>query len=165
MGAHSLDEIRALESRAESLATPAQLERMAESPQAKELELLTIVRAQLFKPFGEFRKRVRLRSAAIAHADDCKDERDISWSTVPCANFPPSEESLTTLTRMHAVAAGAALHPWLADPAAGGRLYKVRLEARTHHGVCRSCSGEISEHAVLVTIRWAGRELSREYVL
>jgi hypothetical protein len=164
-GTHTLDEIRALEARAESLATPAQLERMAE-PESREIELLTIVRAQLFKPFGEFRKRVRLRSAAIAHAEHCQDEHDIAWSTTPCADGRPTPAAIATLTRMILVADGAAMHPWLAERVAEGpRCLKVRLEARIHRGVCRGCKAETSEQSVLVTIPWAGRVLSREYVL
>jgi hypothetical protein len=154
-----LDEIEGL---ALWRATPAQLERMAESAESREIELLTIVRAELFAPFGRFHKRVRLRAAAIAHKDDCLSSPEVDWST----RRPQTRVGAEILPKMHAVAYEVAKHPWLAERSPeDGRHCKLRLEQRHHHGVCRCCRAEISEHTVLVTVYWAGRELSREYVL
>lgn len=153
-------EIDRLEGLAFAMATPAQLASMVDA-EARETELLTIVRRELFAPFAVFTKRVRLRSAAISHSDNCQNPQEVTWSTTR----PENPLGGPSLRRMHAMADQAARHPWLAgppDPAL--RSCKLSLEQRYHHGICR-CGAEIGEHAVLVTIYWAGRKLTREYRL
>lgn len=158
----ALDRLYELEGLAVERATPAQLRRMAESAEAMEIELLTLVRAELFAPFRAFRKRVRLRAAAIAHKDNCLPSPEVDWST----RRPQTRVGAEMVHKMNAVAYEVAKHPWLAERAPeDARHCKLRLEQRHHHGVCRCCRAEISEHTVLVTVYWAGRELSREYVL
>lgn len=158
----AIDRLDELEAAATELATPTQRDRMAESLESREVELMTIVRYELFRPFTEFRKRVRLRSAALAHTEECASPQpEITWST----SRPPTLVGAETFRQMTTAAETAAKHPWLTtltDQAL--RAYKIRLEQRYHHGVCNTCGAEVGQHAVLVTIPWAGRALTREYV-
>jgi mono/diheme cytochrome c family protein len=62
------------------------------------------------------------------------------------------------LARLNAVVEQTNKHPWLAGSGA-------TIATRIHKGVCQRCHREAAQVSALVTIDWAGRTLSREYLL
>lgn len=138
-----------------------------------EEELLTIARAELFRPFL-LAKRRPMVFADIPHPTDhrgvwtClqpdpKTPRDVSalvtWETLPSPSLTAAE--YRTLCHIHEIAARVQEHPWMK----GTSGEAVSFEAREHRGTCKKCGGMAYERSALVTVLWAGRKLSREYVL
>ena len=154
-----------LESEAEMMASARQAILM-DDPATREAELCTIARTELFRPMAELTKRVRMRAHAVPHSAACSAPRtghSIVWSTVPSfgsGSFGARE--MTALDVVTKAAESIAKHRWMTVP---GVADQIRVEPRYHLGLCGTCSGAAGEHSVLVTIPWAGRELSREYVL
>lgn len=143
-----------------------------------EEELLHIARSELFRPFGLLVKRRPMAFADIDHPKNTSNlwtcvpkmpvpgrnvPRDLSelvdWATVPVASL--TEDEHRTLLRVHEGAAEVLRHPWMKN--AGNDV--VCVEVREHTGTCKMCGRGTFERSALVTIMWAGRNLSREYVL
>jgi hypothetical protein len=139
-----------------------------------EEELLGIARAELFRPFGMLEKRRPMVFADIPHPTDTrgvwtclqpvpKIPKDasalVTWETLPGPCLTQAE--YRTLCRIHEIAAEVQGHPWMK----GASAEAVSFEAREHRGTCKKCGGMTYERSALVTVLWAGRRLSREYVL
>lgn len=143
-----------------------------------EAELLELARTELFRPFGLQTQRRKMVLASIPHpkADNgfwkcvqrtSLDEAPIvldqlvEWSTIP-------EPALTAvewraLESIRRASDEVARHPWMARRAQHAE--EVGFQVREHLGVCKRCQEIASERTALVSIQWAGRVLSREYVL
>ena len=142
-----------------------------------EEELLHIARAELFRPFGLLTKRRQMVFADIDHPKNASGiwtclkvpicgiatSRSLSelveWATVP--NPSLIEGEYRTLLRIHAGTSELLRHPWMAG--AGNDV--VSVEVREHTATCKMCGRGTFERSALVTVQWAGRNLSREYVL
>lgn len=142
-----------------------------------EEELLHIARAELFRPFGLLTKRKPLLFADIDHPKNSsgiwtclkvpicgptsnKSLSDlVDWATVP--NPTLTEHEHRSLLRVHAGTLEVLRHPWMKG--AGNDV--VSVEVREHTGTCKMCGRGTYERSALVTVQWAGRNLSREYVL
>lgn len=140
-------------------------------------ELLCLARAELFRPFGLLTRRRQLVFADIDHPKDFRGVWTclkvpicgvstprgladlIDWETIP--NPCLTEAEHRTLIRTHAGIAECLRHPWMA----GSGNEAAALEVREHIGTCKTCKRTTSERSALVTLQWAGRNLSREYVL
>lgn len=127
-------------------------------------ELLLLVRAELFRPFALVPRRSRKGPAAIQHDGDmaaCAVDGAIPvrWSIDDDPEL--SDGHWATLQRILTGCEEARRHAWLrhAPPTC------VRVAVRGHHGECLTCHGTFSEIAAMVEIEWAGRHLTREYVL
>lgn len=142
-----------------------------------EAELLELARNELFGPFGLLMQRRKMVFAAIAHP---KDERGIwrcvgkfletigtsldelvVWST--STNSTLTSVEWLTLGRIRQAVAEVVRHPWMGR--APGHVEEVGVQVREHRGVCKRCGQAASQRSALVSIQWAGRVLSREYVL
>jgi hypothetical protein len=137
-------------------------------------ELCRIARSVLFTAFDGFTLRRRLTAAAIGHpklpgsqvwrcvtldaADGPVFPVPVTWSTMPSPVLTPSEWQ--TLTRMNLAVNDTNHHPWLVDAPVS-----ATIATRIHKGVCQRCQREAAQASALVTVAWAGRTLSREYVL
>lgn len=145
-------------------------------------ELLDIARGELFRGFTLFTRRSKMGFSAIEHPrpmspgrnpclpmDGRKPDDVIDWRTTP--NPPLSEREHRTLQAMNDAANDLRQHPWLrqespAVVASGISLPElVGVAPREHTGECRACKRSTYERSALVTVTWAGRTLSREYVL
>ncbi len=135
-------------------------------------ELLELARQVLFEPLALFMKRQRLLFASIPHpraangiwtcvsgAVASRLDSLVDWSTA--TNPELSAGEWKTLQQVLDAAWTIGRHPWmrLSPPEA------VSVQPREHRGVCKRCDGAVVEHTALVSIQWAGRTLSREYVL
>lgn len=137
-------------------------------------ELCRIARSVLFTAFDGFLPRKKLTASAIGHprrqdsqvwlcatpgaADHSAFPIPVTWSTMPSPVLTPSE--WVTLTRMNRAVNDTNRHPWLVDAP-----ISATIATRIHKGVCQRCQREAAQASALVTIAWAGRTLSREYVL
>jgi hypothetical protein len=141
-----------------------------------EEELLGIARNELFRPFGLLTKRRQMVFADIPHPVDVRGVWSclkgtaiggatraladlVTWETLPNPRLAAAE--YRTLLRIQEATAEIRRHPWMQG--AGGEA--VSTEVREHRGTCKKCGGMAFERSALVTIQWAGRNLSREYVL
>lgn len=137
-------------------------------------ELLGIAREELFRPFGLNTKRRQMVFADINHPKDGRGiwtclkapgaagahlSELVDWSTVP--NPPLTSAEHRTLLRIQEATGEVLRHPWMR----GTGDEPVTIEVREHTGTCKKCQQVASERSALVTIQWAGRNLSREYVL
>jgi hypothetical protein len=142
-------------------------------------ELLGIVRTELFRSFGLFTKRRQMTFADVPHPVDfrgiweclrgtaagvvgvaSKSLADmVTWETAPNPRLTAPE--YRALLRIQETVAEIRRHPWMQGT--GGE--PVSAEVREHRGTCKKCGGMTFERSALVTIQWAGRCLSREYVL
>lgn len=133
-------------------------------------DLLLIARDEIFRPFSLCARRTRKGAAAIRHPTDARGAWTCAESavggTIPIrwANLPDpklTETQWGSLQRILTAGDEVRRHAWmrLSPPTS------VRVEIREHRGECLSCHGQSSENAALVEIDWAGRVLSREYVL
>jgi hypothetical protein len=150
------------------LGTPDQIARF-EKRLLPDVELVDLARTELFKPFAQFSKWQPLKYGDVHHVTDtCRGWVDItSRHLYPVSPISPgredylSQEQWDTCQRINRVAETMATeHPWLAKP---GVRPTIRLQE--HVAVCPMCKVEVRKLSALVTIQWAGRNLSREYAL
>ncbi len=135
-----------------------------------EAEILHRVRGVLFTPLDQFRRRKRMSATIIPHPRQpislrprCGglDDLDslVKWSTVELPNMTRGQYA--NLERLEDAGRLIADHPWLSMSPADC----VSTHLREHVGVCSACGRSVSQRSVLVTVQWAGRNLSREYAL
>ncbi len=135
-------------------------------------ELAEIARAQLFMPFAMFTRRVKLKHTAIPHPRyqssgrvSCGDgDPPVSWSTEPIGRESAlTQDQWQTVLRLESAMREVRAHQWLQPSSDASSAVRVGL--REHRGVCHVCKNTIVQASALVEIDWAGRTLSREYVL
>jgi len=139
-------------------------------------ELLGIARTELFRPFGLLTKRRQMVFADIPHPVDvrgvwtCLQGTAIGGATKALADLVTWETATNprltapeyrTLLRIQEATAEIQRHPWMQ----GASRETVSVEVREHRGACKKCGGMTFERSALVTVQWARRNLSREYVL
>lgn len=171
--------------------TTSQLERYA-ADLLPEDELCALAREQLYKPFGglaRYSSSEKIKVSELRHQSDCavfvKEseirradggepfspetqkriargiqkyliEDAIDFET--CAMAELDKEGWQWLKAIESSAEAARKHPYLA----GGT---VVVEPLTHWATCRHCQAEIDRSTAKVHIHWAGRTLTREYLL
>ncbi len=168
------------ESRALERGTVSQRERHAAGV-LPEQELLELARTELFRPFALFAKRTPMNFASIAHprngagiwkclatpraSGPVRDANElINWETKHGTEL--TEREANTLKSINHASREAERHPWLRPPVLGIVSPEVvGVSPREHVGTCQVCSCTTYERSALVSIYWAGRTLSREYVL
>lgn len=160
-----IDNIREyLEGEAMRLASATQRQRMtSESTRAE--EVIAIARAELFRPFADFIVRPKRWANSVVHSKHCQGP-DVSWDSTKmpadaATGLTPSERA--TLAKIMEGAARVAQHEWLVKTTEGSVV--LDLKVQTHVGQCNACKAAHVDQGVLVTIPWAGRTLSREYLL
>jgi hypothetical protein len=133
-----------------------------------EEELLLLAREELFRPFALFQRRPRRGPAAISHPVNpdgtwqCVREGavPISWATYPDP-IDLDADQWQSVQRILRAMAEARRHAWLSSCLPTS----VRCALREHRGVCGVCGRTASDASALIGIDWAGRLLSREYLL
>lgn len=129
-------------------------------------ELLDIARRELFQGLTSFVKRRRLEVWHIPHprtplgwicADYLDAESMVEWET---READPTTVEWMTLLRIRQATYTLTEHPWLARSA-----NPVTVDVREHCGTCNVCGRTVSNRSALVSVQWAGRTLSREYLL
>lgn len=151
----------------ERMATPEQRERWVHGT-LPVVDLLHLARTELFRVFAGFVKRQALQPWDIPHprtgggwacATYGEDlDTKVQWQT---REAEPTTLEWMTLMRIRSVATGlATTHPWLAQTES-----PVTVNPREHRGVCQVCGRDVSHRSALMSIQWAGRTLSREYLL
>lgn len=150
-----------------------------------ESELLDMARGHLFRGFALFQKRTPMGFAAIDHprsagnlwkcltisrpSGPIRDGNElVTWETIHSPELTEHEHA--TLRCLNDHASELATHPWLRQsPVAtnpGTKMPEViGVSPREHRGTCSVCQRTVYERSALVSIYWAGRVLSREYVL
>lgn len=140
-----------------------------------ESELLEVARRELFRSFVLLAKRRRMTFADIPHPKEAgiwtclkmprdvrfivRDSNDlVDWSTEPNPALTATEHR--TLLAIQEASQEAQRHPWLRKAREA-----AEVQIRGHRGVCKVCRREARDKSALVTVRWAGRTLSREYAL
>ncbi len=133
-----------------------------------EEQLTRHVRDRLLGQLDELaERRPKMRFWSIPHNPVCwakglhPSARDakVTWSTAESLqDWSPAEE--LGVLRINKACATLRRHPWLSS--GGG---SVTTKVRWHKGVCAACGQQATQTSVLVSVRWAGRELSREYLL
>jgi len=149
-------------------------------------ELLALARTELFKPFDGLPRwnsrsgahNATIRWGDVRHKDDCSFHKAKSEDWEPYVErlkaqgairfeATPADElgadQWRALKEMTALANRASQHAWLTVTAAGGEVFAVA--PRAHTATCTMCAEEIYKASALVSVKWAGRLLSREYVL
>lgn len=145
------------ERQAAGVGKPNQLARY-ERGSLPEQELLALARNELFEPFAvPFRRRQRMTATDIHDDEPCTGE--VIWSTIP--NPRLTDRQWRTWRHIEDTLADAMSHPW---------MYLSSREDGTaqmleHRGSCPACMGHRAHQSALVSIVWAGRTLSREYLL
>lgn len=134
-------------------------------------EVAALAREELFRPFWAFRRRAKLSAYAIPHPVDAhgnvtcaagapSSTPPVTWETLPdpLALTAPQWSAVTRLLR---AVEEVRRHPWLTSclPTA------VQSSIREHRGTCQACGRSVSDVAALVSVDWAGRTLSREYLV
>lgn len=93
-------------------------------------------------------------------ANVIRDTNDlVDWSTTAQPDLTQDEWQI--LLRIHRAMGEIQRHPWMRH--SGSEV--VGVQVREHKGICERCQGIACERSALVSIEWAGRVLSREYVL
>ena len=151
-----------------------------------ETELLDLARNELFRTFSFFMKRTPMGFSDIKHPTSaggiwtCLNVprasgpvsdpiQLITWNTRLCPDLTETEHAL--LQSLNDKAREVATHPWLrqcsaAAQVAGAKMPEViGVSPREHVGTCNICQRSTYERSALVSVYWAGRTLSREYVL
>ncbi len=157
------------ESEALQLGSPNQRQRWSGGCLPEE-ELLLIARRELFAPLSLCPRRSRKGPSAIAHPTDPQGEWvctrsafngivPVMWRTEPDPEL--TETQWQSLQRVLVACDEIRRHRWMTrtNPTA------VRVSTRQHRGECQDCHGTTAENSALVGLEWAGRVLSREYVL
>lgn len=156
--ARSHQELEALK-----LGTYSQRQRMA-CGLLPESELLEIVRRELFRPFGMFPRRRKLTATSIPHPRlntggwRCSSSPRIIWLTTRDPSL--DHDQWERLLKLEAGMDEIRNHPWLRKNADGCTLSVVE-----HRGICSECGQTAAQHSALVSLVWAERQLSREYLL
>jgi len=126
-----------------------------------ERELCDIARDELFRSFAGLRQRRKMTRFDIHGVSEiCPLPDSVQWST----HERPAllVEQWGRLEQIREAANVAAQHQWL-------RLLPpadvVQIAVREHSGRCVRCKRIKVQQSALVTISWAGRTLSREYML
>lgn len=174
---------RELERPALELGRPDQRERW-EARVLPEDEILFLARNELFKPFDGLprwnsrsgRNNATIRWGDVRHKSDCayrkakyedwepyverlKNQNAIRFEATPADELDANRWA--ALKHVMVLARRASLHPWLATSA--GQEFAVA--PRAHWATCTMCAEEVFKVSALVSVQWAGRLLSREYVL
>jgi len=160
----------ALERLAVQLGTDNQRERYRDHLLPED-ELLALARHELFGKFTEsglkrWDGKKSLRAADARHARKCFVATagiealgdHISFET--CAIAELSHDEYDMLKRINAIARASSEHEWCRM---AGVLFIV--SPRSHWATCDVCKEETVKSSALVSVRWAGRELAREYAL
>ena len=148
-----------LVSEAVRAATPDELASIEAG--VREVEVAHVARRILFRPFDEFARRTKRNQ--VDHEPGCSAGKDsLSWlsSVTPAGSPQLGARECATLWRIANASMQCSQHEWMVWSGA-----VPKLEVRTHEGRCTVCHGGFLEHGLLVTIPWAGRTLSREYLL
>lgn len=180
-GKNRLSELAAIER-----ATDSQRERY-HAGVLPEDELLTIVRAELFKGFTDLAPRwnkakdidlmIRRLTHGMHTCNSCNNhgfhgESGKDWCTTCGTEDTSKVEHETTdvaeldaqewdvLRKLQGAADAVKAHPWIRDH--GGA---VAVESFTRWVTCTGCAEEACRSTTKITITWAGRALTREYVL
>lgn len=125
-------------------------------------ELLTIVRAELFKTLADTGvprwnlSRERPAMAAKLRHEGCTSAPMLHYETTTADELYAGEWD--TLRRVRTAATTISGHPWL-------RRGGVVVEPLTHWVTCPVCGAEVCRSFAKVTISWATRTLVREYAL
>jgi len=126
-------------------------------------ELLLIAREELFKPFALIPRRSRKGPTVVRHAGTiraCITGGDpMAWSMEDDPGL--NDEQWTSLHRLLNACDEVRRHQWMRPLPPE----MVRVAIRGHRGTCQRCNRSTMEIGALVDIEWAGRLLSREYVL
>lgn len=148
-----------------------------------EAELLELARGQLFRPLALFQKRTPMNFAAVDHprtagnlwkclnvpraSGPVRDGNDLmTWETVHSPELTEREHGVLRSLNDHAREVAA--HPWLRQSPVNptpALPEVVGVSPREHRGTCSVCQRTVYERSALVSVYWAGRVLSREYVL
>lgn len=130
-------------------------------------ELLALARTALFAPLGEFKRwsnKRDLRAGDLTHTASCPElvypahERSVRFETVPAVELGADEWDVLKAIQHAAQRIGA--HPWLEHTKAA-----AAVESREHRATCEKCGAQAFRAVALVSVPWAGRTLTREYVL
>lgn len=153
-------EFAELEAAAAHLGTDNQRERFA-AGLLPEDELLALARGELYRPFDglpRWGKYTLVRVADIRHTPKCEGhDKDVVFES--CQAGELSHDEWVAYRALQAARDIAALHPWLSSPGA------ITLEPMGHFATCTACDAEVCRMSAKVIVKWAGRELVREYVL
>ena len=158
------DRVRELEAMAVRLGTRNQQERFAAGLLPDD-EINSLARTELFKPFADLPKwgNKMLRAEHVKHEPRCNTQGGIvtcdgrvEFETCDVAELSHDEWEVYRLVQQGRDTA--ANHPWL-------DLGSVTIEPLAHFATCSECEAEASRVSAKVTIKWAARELVREYVL
>jgi len=132
-----------------------------------EEDLLRIARNELFLPLALIPRRQR-RGPATVHQGQTQSQmfECAVDGTVPVVWEMDADPQLTstewqTFTQVLVACEEIRRHPWMRS----SPPERVRVGLRTHRGVCKTCKRSAQEVGALVEIDWAGRLLTREYVL
>ena len=132
-------------------------------------ELADLARHELFLPFAMFTRRQKLKATAVPHPRlqssgkiVCGDDPPVTWESHELGpDGALTQDQWQTVLRLEAALKEVRVHPWLAPSS----LASVRVCLRVHTGRCSACNHHITQSTAMVEIDWAGRTLSREYVL
>ncbi len=150
-----------LEEQATALGTTNQRARFAVGA-LPEIEILELARAELFRPLNGFarwagRDRERI-GHDLQHANSCSGARVSFDAETDDMAFDMKAREWGVFKQIYAIVAGIQQHPWLA--ASGATILLVANWAQ-----CSTCLAEAVRFSAKVTIRWADRDLVREYAL
>jgi len=130
-------------------------------------ELAALARTELF---GEFENLKRWRNISEAEADEhilhdqvcvqSDDAPDIAFETTTHVKALTHGQWESYKLVQEAIDRTLATHPWCHQ---GG--CKLVLATKAHTATCRRCKRCITHFTALVNATWAGRILSREYLL
>lgn len=121
-------------------------------------EIKTIAREELFAAFGQWVKRRPMTHESLHSPCMPCGAGTSTWSTRDKPTLTSTQ--WRTLEALRETAREVQRHRWLRPS-----RDSVVIEVREHRGVCNHCARSRSQTAALVTIRWAGRDLSREFML
>jgi hypothetical protein len=132
-----------------------------------ESELLALVRTELFKPFDGFTRLHKLTASdliPLGCACHGKPGWKVEYETAEAAEL--GHEQWETLAAIRRAAEPLVDHHWIVrsswEVESGPR---VLVETLAHWATCNLCQTELDRPSAKVSIRWAGRVLTREYQL
>ncbi len=154
-----------LELQAVATGTESQRERYRDGVLPEE-ELLQLARAQVFVAFEEIPRWKAIAQRDLPHpyaiGYPCPGTNPrsglVTFETADVDELGPEE--WVTMKRICNLATVANLHP---DAECLGLIFMV--DPRTHWAGCKACKAEICRSSARVSVRWAGRDLAREYAL
>lgn len=140
------------------VCTPNQQERWTAGV-LPDLELLALVRDELFAPFEErdFLRRKPMQEREVHASPGCMQE--VRWSSADGSAL--TGEQWRTWRRILDTVNEVRSHAWLEFSARPC----VTAQIRQHSGECTHCQRIRLQQSAIVTVEWAGRNLSREYLL